>query len=57
MIYDIDLKDKSYKVTTFAELRKQIEDARKKAEEQAAKESGAASSEKPQQDMEIPWRQ
>ena len=37
-IYDLDLKKKSFKVTTFAELRKQIEDARKKAEEDARKQ-------------------
>jgi hypothetical protein len=37
-IYDLDLKKKSFKVTTFAELRRQIEEARKKAEEEARKE-------------------
>jgi len=36
-IYDIDVKKKSYKVTTFAELRKQIEDAQKKAAEEMKK--------------------
>jgi hypothetical protein len=40
-VYDIDFKDKSYKVTTFAEMRRQFEEARKKAAEQA-KEAGAA---------------
>ena len=35
-IYDIDFKDKSYKVTTFAEIRRQLEEARKKAAEQTA---------------------
>jgi hypothetical protein len=34
-IYDIDLRKKQYKVTTFAELRRQMEEARKKAEEEA----------------------
>jgi hypothetical protein len=38
-VYDLDLKKKSYKVTTFAELRRQMEDARKRAEENARKES------------------
>ena len=28
-IYDLDLKKKTYQVTTFAELRKQMEDARR----------------------------
>lgn len=39
-IYDIDLRRKQYKVTTFAEIRKQMEDARKQAEEEARRESG-----------------
>jgi hypothetical protein len=34
-IYTIDFKGKSYKVVTFAEMRKQIEEARAKAKEQA----------------------
>jgi hypothetical protein len=36
-IYDLDIKKKSYKVTTFAEVRRQMEEARKKAEEEAKK--------------------
>jgi hypothetical protein len=36
-VYDLDLKKKSYKVTTFAELRRRMEEARKKAEEDARK--------------------
>ncbi len=39
-IYDLDLKKKSYKVTTFAELRRRMEEARKKADEDARKEAG-----------------
>jgi hypothetical protein len=39
-IYDLDMKKKSYKVTTFAELRRRMEEARKKAEEDAKKEEG-----------------
>ena len=34
-VYEVNLKDKSYKVVTFAELRRQMEEARKKAEEEA----------------------
>jgi hypothetical protein len=41
-IYDLDMKNKTYKVTTFAELRRQMEEARKKAEEEARKEEGKA---------------
>ena len=33
-VYDIDFKDKSYKVTTFAEIRRQLEEARQKAAQQ-----------------------
>jgi hypothetical protein len=39
-VYDLDMKKKSYKVTTFAELRRRMEEARKKAEEDARKEAG-----------------
>jgi hypothetical protein len=39
-IYDIDLKKKSYKVTTFAELRRRMEEAQKKAAEDARKAEG-----------------
>ena len=39
-IYDLDLKKKSYKVTTFAELRRRWEEAQKKAKEDAQKEAG-----------------
>jgi hypothetical protein len=39
-IYDLDLKKKSYKVTTFDELRRRMEEARKKADENARKEAG-----------------
>lgn len=34
-IYDLDLKKKTYKVTTFAELRRQMEEARREAEKNA----------------------
>ena len=45
-VYDLDLKKKSYKVTTFAELRRRMEEAKKKAEEDARKEA-AREKEKP----------
>jgi hypothetical protein len=41
-IYDVDLKKKSYKVTTFAELRRQFEEAQKKAAEDAKREEKSA---------------
>lgn len=37
-IYDLDLKKKTYKVTTFAELRRQMEDARRQAQQAAQQE-------------------
>src|SRR5712671_7079548 len=39
-VYDVDLRKKSYKVTTFAELRRRMEEAQKKAEENARKQEG-----------------
>jgi hypothetical protein len=41
-VYDLDVKKKTYKVTTFAELRRQMEEAQKRAEENAKKERGNA---------------
>jgi hypothetical protein len=34
-VYDLDIRKKSYKVTTFAELRRRMEEAKKKAEDDA----------------------
>ena len=42
-IYDVNLKDKSYTVTTFAELRRQMEEARRKAAEQQPRDAEPAS--------------
>jgi hypothetical protein len=39
-IYYLDLKKKSYTVMTFAELRRRMEEAQKKADENARKEAG-----------------
>lgn len=39
-IYDIDVRGKSYKVTTFAEMRRQMEEAAEEAEKEARKEEG-----------------
>jgi hypothetical protein len=46
-VYDLDLKKKTYKVTTFAELRRRMEEAQKKADEEARKEAGREEKEKP----------
>jgi hypothetical protein len=37
-VYDVDLRRKTYKVTTFAEFRRRIEEARRQAEEDARKQ-------------------
>lgn len=37
-VYDLDLDKKTYKVTTFAQIRQQKEDERRKAEDQASKD-------------------
>jgi hypothetical protein len=41
-IYDVDVRRKQYKVTTFAEVRRQLEEARRKAEEEARKAEAEA---------------
>ncbi len=58
-IYDLDPKKKAYTVTTFAELKKRIEDERAKAEKEAAeaqkkaKEKEKGASEAPAPEMEV----
>jgi len=37
-VYDLDMKKKTYKVTTFEELRRRMEEARKNAEQQMSEE-------------------
>src|SRR6266542_1496830 len=39
-IYDLDMKKKTYDVTTFEELRRRMREARERAEKDAAKEQG-----------------
>jgi hypothetical protein len=53
-VYDLDIKKKSYRVTTFAELRKRMEEARKKTAENASKEQDKQPEpDKNQKEMEI----
>ncbi|HVL67679.1 MAG TPA: hypothetical protein VM364_10485 [Vicinamibacterales bacterium] len=40
-VYDLDLRKKEYRVTTFDELRRRMKEAREKAEKEAAKEDPA----------------
>ncbi len=39
-VYDLDMKKKTYEVTTFEELRRRMREARERAEKDAAKEQG-----------------
>jgi hypothetical protein len=39
-VYDLDLKKKTYQVTTFDEIRRQMREAREKAEQEAKKSGG-----------------
>ncbi len=53
-VYELNLKDKTYKVVTFAEMRKQMEEARAKAEEEARKQRAAEGKKDPNaKEMEI----
>jgi hypothetical protein len=55
-VYDLDIKKKSYKVTTFAELRRRMQEAEKKAKEDVKREDSkpqAAEPEKNEPQVEI----
>jgi hypothetical protein len=49
-IYDLDIKRKTYKATTFAELRRRMEEAQKKAQDDARKEQSRQKSTSPSPD-------
>jgi hypothetical protein len=44
-IYDLDVKKKQYRVMTFADIRRQMDEARRRAEEEARREQPATPSE------------
>lgn len=54
-VYDLDMKKKTYQVTTFDELRRRMQEAREKAEKDAAKEQGKESKEdtQPHKEYEV----
>jgi hypothetical protein len=54
-IYDIDVKKKQYTVTTFAELRRRMQEAQEKAEKEAQKEEPGRKEEaqKPAKEYEV----
>jgi hypothetical protein len=49
-VYDLDLKKKTYQVTTFDELRRKMAEARRKAEEDARKEQAKEADRAPAKD-------
>ena len=52
-VYEINFADKSYKVATFAEIRKRMEEAQQKAKEQMARAQGNKPASEPQKKMAI----
>jgi hypothetical protein len=48
-VYDIDMRRKTYKVTTFDQIRQQMREAEARAREAAAKEASSQPSQEPQQ--------
>jgi len=52
-VYDIDFKGKSYNVQTFAELRKEWEEAQAKMKEQAEKDKGKDTSGQPEFEIDV----
>jgi hypothetical protein len=48
-VYDINMRNKTYKVTTFEQIRQQMREAEAKAREAAAKETASEPTQKPQQ--------
>ena len=52
-VYHIDFKGKSYKVQTFAEIRKEWEETQAKMKEQAEKEKGKDTSGEPEYEIDV----
>jgi hypothetical protein len=54
-VYDLDIKGKSYRVTTFAEMRQRMEEAQEKAKKQAEKAEPASKSanKPPEKQMQV----
>ena len=55
-VYDLDMKKKTYQVTTFDELRRRMQEAREKAEKDAAAEEGKEEKDEkaePQKEYEV----
>jgi hypothetical protein len=53
-VYELDVKDKTYKVTTFEELRRRLREAREKAAKEAPKEDKRESpQDKPAKELDV----
>lgn len=52
-VYEVNLKDKSYKVLTFAEIRKKLQDEARKAEEEARKAEAEEKKDPNQKEMTV----
>jgi hypothetical protein len=52
-IYELDLKDRSYTVTTFADMRRRLEEARRKAAQTPADGGQPQGAQEPQREMEV----
>ena len=54
-VYELDVKNKSYKVTTFEELRRRLREAREKAQRDAPKgdKEDPAQREKPEKELDV----
>jgi hypothetical protein len=56
-IYDLDVKKKEYRVTTFEELRRRMEEERERAEKEARKEEGREpQKEQPRKEFEFDFK-
>ena len=54
-VYDLDLKKKEYRVTTFEELRRRIKEEQERAAKEAAKEEGRPEKQEPEQGPRKEW--
>ena len=52
-VYELDVKNKSYKVTTFEELRQRLREAREKAQKEAPKEEKGSQQDKPTRELDV----
>ncbi|HSK09418.1 MAG TPA: hypothetical protein VK911_07570 [Vicinamibacterales bacterium] len=52
-VYDLNFKDKSYKVQTFAEIRREMEESARKAREEAKREKGGGEAGQPEMQVDF----